>query len=64
MRRKKKQREGRKNERAYREREKASKKIFYFPWLQRLQNNIIFIGNVIREREIVFQLFFFLENNL
>ena len=64
MRRKKKQRERRKNERAYREREKASKKIFYFPWLQRLKNNIIFIGNVMHERERLFSNFFFLENNL
>ena len=65
MRRKKKQREGRKNERAYRKRETApKKKKKSFPWLQRLKNNIIFIGNVMHERERLFSNFFFLENNL
>ena len=64
MRRKKKQREGRKNERAYHKRETAPKKKKSFPWLQRLKNNIIFIGNVMHERERLFSNFFFLENNL
>ena len=42
-----------------REREGAKKLCF-----PQLQMNIIFIGDATHEREIVFQILFFLENNL
>ena len=49
----KSKKEERKSERAYYEREYAKKLCFLW-----LQMNIIFIGDVIHYREIVFQIFF------
>ena len=54
MRGEKKQREGRKL-RAYRETVRQRHQNSCFPRLQRVKKKIIFIGDVMREREIVFQ---------
>ena len=60
MRGEKKQREGRKL-RAYRETVRQRRQNSGVPRLQRVKKKKIFIGDVMREREIVFQKFF-LEN--
>ena len=60
MRGEKKQREGRKL-RAYRETVRQRRQNSCFSRLQRVKKKKIFIGDVMREREIVFQKFF-LEN--
>ena len=54
MRGEKNQREGRKL-RAYHEIVRQRRQKSCFPWLQRVKKKIIFIGDVMREREIVFQ---------
>ena len=60
MRGEKKQREGRKL-RAYHETVRQRRQNSCFPRLHRVKKKIIFIGDVMREREIVFQKIF-LEN--
>ena len=62
MRGEKKQREGRKL-RAYRETVRQRRQNSCFPQLQRVKKKIIFIGDVMREREIVFQNFFWKTSN-
>ena len=54
MRGEKKQREGRKL-RAYHETVRQRRQNSCFPRLQRVKKKIIFIGDLMREREIVFQ---------
>ena len=54
MRGEKKQREGRKL-RAYRETVRQRRQNSCFPRLQRVKKKIIFIGDVMHERDIVFQ---------
>ena len=54
MRGEKKQREGRKL-RSYHETVRQGRQNSCFPRLQRVKKKIIFIGDVMREREIVFQ---------